>query len=145
MSGAHDATVAVLDLQHREPGQAHRVPRVVEQVGPLSRSTLEDRRPEAVVRDRRLAQRPQAARDAGALALQIGSNDVRQGGDPALVLSGQTAGDPTADTEAEDDEWPQHHGGKAEQQAGAKAHRGIKRTVPSASKRSRGMPRRRTA
>ena len=145
VAGAHDATIAILDLQEGQTREAHRRAGVVEQIGLLGPTPAECREAQAVVLGRRGGQLPQPSRDGVAACRQIGPNRGDRRLNLSLILHSQPGGDAAPDAQSKDDQWSHDDGSEADQQARTEGHLGITRIVPSASSASRGMPRRRTA
>ena len=69
MTRADDATLVVLDLQHREAGEVHRIARVIEQVCAVA--ALQRRNPKPVVRRHGACQRGGAQTHARALVSHV--------------------------------------------------------------------------
>jgi hypothetical protein len=86
VAGADDAPLGVLNLQHRQPGEAHRRARVVEQVVPILFEAGNRPGSEAIVVHQRALERREAFGDCRTLAREIFADDLDDAIDAALVF-----------------------------------------------------------
>ena len=122
------APFRVLDLQEVESREAHRVPRVVEDVGAIVAPQQSVAEPVIGVQGAR--QRPEPGGDTVALARDVGAHYADQSRHALLVLGGQAPRHFAADAEAEHEERHEHHHAEGREEAGPERH-GARCTVPS--------------
>jgi len=117
-AGADDRAVAVLNLQHRQAGEAHRRASIVEEIRPLALDAGNGGETKPVV----VQQRGFERRD-GALAREILPNDLDHLVDTELVLVREAPRHLLPEPDHRQRDGDEHDGRKGQEQACPQTHR----------------------
>ena len=116
------AALAVLDMQEREAGQAHRVRRVIGQIRLLGFEARHSQAKSLVVQQRVL-ERTEPLADARALEAEILANHLDDGVNADLIFVRQTTRNVLPDAKRQQRDRDQHHSSKGQEDASPQTHR----------------------